>query len=215
MHQIKRYANGRFYDTVEKNYVTREQIAAMVRSGKKITIVNTRNNEDITDQIVSEIKVRKPQKANTKAKAKAKKGKDDGENIFVQLFRKGGDTLTDYSKRYGSMWQNLLTMSRDEIDKLVNMLVKDKKLTEKEGTTLKTEIDRYRENIQNWVTRNIDQRVGEMLQKMNLANRDQVVELTGKITELNAKIEKIEKAIKKRAAEKKIEKPIVKPQPIA
>lgn len=201
MYQIKRYANGRFYDTVEKNYITREQISALIRSGKKVTIVNTSDNADITEQVVSQMKAKKT------VKAKSKKTKEEGENIFVQLFRKGGDALSDYGKRYASMWQNMMTMSRDEIDKLVNMLVKDKKITEKEGSKLKSEIDKYRENIQKWITRNVDQRIDEMLQRMNLANRDQVVSLTGKIGELSNKIENIEKAIKKRAAAKKTVKP--------
>ncbi len=203
MYKIKRYANGRFYDTVEKNYVTRDQIAELMGAGKKVSIVDTKTDEDITKQVVSQIKAGQEQKPKSKKAAKKTAGKaEDTANIIVQLFRKGGDALSDYGKKYTAMWQNLMSLSREEIDKLVNMMVKEKQLTEKEGSKLRTEIERYRENAQKWMTRNVDQRINEMLTKMNLANRDQVVELTEKINELNNKIEQLEKTIKKRNAVK-------------
>lgn len=204
MYKIKRYANGRFYDTVEKNYVTRDQIAELMGAGKKVSIFDTKTDAEITDQIVSKIKADQKQKPkkSTRTKKAAEKA-DDAANIIVQLFRKGGDALSDYGKKYTAMWQNLMSLSREEIDKLVNVLVKEKQLTENEGSKLRKEIERYRENAQKWMTRNVDQRINEMLTKMNLANRDQVVELTEKINDLNGKIDQLEKTIKKRKSEKK------------
>ena len=214
MYTIKKYANGRFYDTVVKNYITRPQISELLKAGKKINIIDTKTEKDITDSIVSQIKV-KAEKAGTKkagAKAKKAKTKSDSENVLVQLFRKGGDTLLDYGKKYSSMWQDLLTMSKDEIDKLVNLLVKDKKINEFEAKKLRTEIQRYRDNIQKWITKNIDQRINDVLDRMNLANRDQVLALTSKIESLNKKIDKLEKAKPKSApaAKKKTPKAAAK-----
>ena len=201
MYTIKKYANGRFYDTVTKNYITRPQISKLMRSKKKIEIVDTKSGKKITAQIVSQIKAKDQKVSKQKPKAKVKKGKRDSANIFVQLLRKGGDTLSDYSKKYASMWQEMLTMSKEEVDKLVNRLVKDKKLSEFEAKNLKKEILKYRDNIQKWITKNIDQRINDVLNKMNLANRAQVLNLTTKIKSLNAKILKLEKA--KKAAPKK------------
>ncbi len=210
MYTIKKYANGRFYDTVTKNYITRSQIAKLMKSKKKIEIVDTKSGKKITAQVVSQIKAKAAKATKQKPKAKARKGKKDFENVFVQLLRKGGDTLSDYSKKYASMWQEMLTMSKEEVEKLVNMLVKDNKISELEAKKLKKEIIKYRDNIQKWITKNIDQRVNDVLNKMNLANRDQVLSLTAKIKSLNAKIVKLEKtkkaAPKKSAAKKKSKK---------
>jgi len=210
MYTIKKYANGRFYDTVTKNYITRSQIAKLMKSKKKIEIVDTKSGKKITAQVVSQIKAKAAKATKQKPKAKAGKGKKDFENVFVQLLRKGGDTLSDYSKKYASMWQEMLTMSKEEVEKLVNMLVKDNKISELEAKKLKKEIIKYRDNIQKWITKNIDQRVNDVLNKMNLANRDQVLSLTAKIKSLNAKIVKLEKtkkaAPKKSAAKKKSKK---------
>ncbi len=203
MYQIKRYANGRFYDTVEKNYVTRVQIAKLLGAGKKIKIIDTRTEADITNKIVSEIKAKKQTQSKSKKAPKGKKPVDDTTGMLVQLFRKGGDALFDYGKRYASMWQNMVTMSRDEVDRLINMLVKDNKLSELEASKLKKEIDRYRSNIQGWITRNIDNRLNEVLNRMNLANRDQILELTGKIEDLNKRINRLGKEKKRPAKTKK------------
>jgi hypothetical protein len=42
------------------------------------------------------------------------------------MLRKGRGTLFGYGKKYISLWQSAFTMSRGEIEKLVNALVKDK-----------------------------------------------------------------------------------------
>ncbi len=214
MYTIKKYANGRFYDTVTKNYITRSQISELIRSKKKIEIIDTKSGTDITKEVVSQIKAKEAKSGKQKPKAKktaAAKKKQEPASFIVQLFRKGGDTLSDYGKKYSSMWQEMLTMSKEEVDKVVNLLVKDNKISEFEAKKLKKEILKYRDNIQSWITNNIDHRINEVLNKMNLANRDQVLDLTTKIKSLNNKITKLEKAKtsatpKKAAASKKATK---------
>ncbi|MFP4533855.1 MAG: polyhydroxyalkanoate synthesis regulator DNA-binding domain-containing protein [Desulfobacterales bacterium] len=195
MYTIKRYANGRFYDTEEKNFITRDRIAEMIKSGKKFTIINTKTGKDITDEIVSQIKSKQSQagKKTRQSKSKSSKAKEDPGSFLIQFFRKSGDTLFDYGKKYVSMWQGLFTMSREELDKLINRLVKDQKITEVEGKKLKSEIQRYSDNIQDWLTTQIDTRVNDMLNRMNLASREQIQELTEKIESLNKKLAQVEK----------------------
>ncbi|MDA3894720.1 MAG: hypothetical protein PF482_01090 [Desulfobacteraceae bacterium] len=206
MYTIKKYANGRFYDTVTKNYITRSQISELISSKKKIEIVDTKSGTDITTDIVSQIKAKAAIAGKQKPKAKkaaSKKSKQDSASFIVQLFRKGGDTLSDYGKKYASMWQEMLTMSKEEVDKVVNLLVKDNKISEFEAKKLKSEILKYRDGIQSWITKNIDHRINEVLNKMNLANRDQVLALTSKIKSLNSKISKLEKSKSAAKTEKK------------
>jgi len=125
MYTIKKYANGRFYDTVTKNYITRSQISELISSRKKIEIIDTKSGTDITKEVVSQIKAKAAKAAKQKPKAKkavSKKTKQDPASFIVQLFRKGGDTLTDYGKKYASMWQEMLTMSKEEVDKAVKVV---------------------------------------------------------------------------------------------
>jgi polyhydroxyalkanoate synthesis regulator protein len=207
MYTVKKYANGRFYDTVTKNYITRSQIPELMHSQKDLEVVDTKTGADITSEIVSQIQSKEKKSGKSAPKAKkpaSKKTKQESASFIVQLFRKGGDTLSDYGKKYASMWQEMLTMSKEEVDKVVNLLVKDNKISEFEATKLKKEILKYRDNIQSWITKNIDHRINEVLNRMNLANRAQVLDLTAKIELLNSKIAKLEK---EKGALKKAETP--------
>lgn len=196
MYMIKKYANGRFYDTVEKNYITRSQISDLVGAKKKIEIIDTKTGADITSDILSQLtsKKEKPGKKKVAAKTKTRKTAQDSANFLVQLFRKGENTLSDLGKKGASIWQDILTMSKEEIEKVINLLVKDKKISEFEAKKLKVEVLKYRDNVQKWVSKHIDGRINEVLDKMNLANRDQIIDLTNKITTLNNKIAKLEKS---------------------
>ncbi|RJP41423.1 MAG: hypothetical protein C4548_09360 [Desulfobacteraceae bacterium] len=192
MYTIKKYANGRFYDTEAKNYLTRSQILDLQMAGKKITIVDTKTGKDITSDVMSRVKAKEKKVAKKPgAKKSAKKAAPSGG--LAQFIKKSGDTLFDYGKKYASMWQNMVTMSREEIDKLINMLVKDNKISEFEADKFKKEVQRYRDNIEKWFSKNIDKRINEVLGRMNLANRDQIIKLTSKIDTLNQKIKQLEK----------------------
>jgi polyhydroxyalkanoate synthesis regulator protein len=193
MYTIKKYANGRFYDTETKNYVTRPQILGLQKAGKEISIIDTKTGKNITSDIMSQIKA-KEKKTPRKTVKKKRATKAAPTSGLAHLIRKSGDTLFDYGKKYASMWQNMVTMSKEEIDKLVNMLVKDNKLSEFEADKFKKEVQRYRDTIEKWFSRNIDKRVNEALSRMNLANRDQIVRLTNQIDTLNKKIKQLEKS---------------------
>jgi polyhydroxyalkanoate synthesis repressor PhaR len=52
---IKRYPNRKLYDTTAKRYVTLEQIAALVRQGAEVQVVDHENGEDLTTTILTQI----------------------------------------------------------------------------------------------------------------------------------------------------------------
>ncbi|MFZ9002171.1 MAG: polyhydroxyalkanoate synthesis regulator DNA-binding domain-containing protein [Bacteriovoracaceae bacterium] len=45
---IKRYANRKLYDTKQSCYVTLEEIAAVIREGNDVTVIDNKTKEDIT-----------------------------------------------------------------------------------------------------------------------------------------------------------------------
>jgi polyhydroxyalkanoate synthesis regulator phasin len=113
---------------------------------------------------------------------------------MMQILRKGGGTLTDYAKKYVSLWQGALTMAEDEIDKLVNKLVKNKELSLSEGKRLKKEIIAYTNSLKGWISESIDHRVGEVFDAMNVAKNDDIKALTVKVDALAKKVKQLEKA---------------------
>jgi polyhydroxyalkanoate synthesis repressor PhaR len=192
MHKIKRYANRKLYDSTDKNYITLDQIAELIKAGQEISVVDNQTGEDLTSTTVSQIL----------ARDKKIKNGDVVSSVLIQLLRKGGGTLVDYGKKYVSLWESGLTMAEDEIDRLVNRLVKDKELSESEGSKLKKDIAGRADDLKQWIGDKVDQRVNHTLDLMNLASKEQVANLTTKIDALTQKVDKLEKLY-----HKKVKKP--------
>lgn len=182
MHTIKKYANRKMYDTTDKRYISMTQLADLIKSGEEITVVDNRTGEDLTAAVVSQLIGREKKDSD----------KIVSSRVLMQLLRKGSGTLTDYAKRYVSLWQNALTMAEDEVDKVVNRLVKDKEISKSEGSRLKGEIVGYSEAFRNWVGEIIDRRINEVLNVMNLASKDEIQHLSKRIDALERRIRKLE-----------------------
>ncbi len=184
MHQIKKYANRKMYDMTDKRYISMNELAELIKSGEEVSIVDNRTGEDLTAAIVSQLIGRE----------KKDKDKIVSSKVLMQLLRKGGGTLTDYAKKYTSLWQNALTMAEDEVDKVVNLLVRDKELSKSEGSTLKKEIIGYSDSLKKWVSDRIDRRINEVFQVMNLASKDEINSLAARIDRLERRMQKMEAA---------------------
>jgi polyhydroxyalkanoate synthesis repressor PhaR len=191
MHLIKKYANRKMYDTTDKTYISRGQLAKLIKKGEEVAVIDNRTGEDLTKSIVSQL---------LGMDSNDKENKDAVSSRFMmQLLRKGGGTLTDYAKKYVSLWQSALTMAEDEIDKLVNRLVKNKELSLSEGKRLKKEIIGYTNSLKSWISESIDKQVSEVFDAMNLATDDHVKKLSAKVDSLAKKIKQLEKAQEKAA----------------
>lgn len=66
---IKQYANGRYYDTDNKKYVTKEDLAKLLAKKSKIKIIDSKTQKDITRKTISQL----PEPRKTTKKAAAKK----------------------------------------------------------------------------------------------------------------------------------------------
>jgi polyhydroxyalkanoate synthesis repressor PhaR len=183
MHVVKKYANRKLYDTRDKQYLTMGQLAELIKAGEEVSILDNETGENLTSAIVSHLLARE-------------KGDDEKavpSSVLIQMLRKGRGTLFGYGKKYISLWQTAFTMSRDEIEKLVNALVSDKELSEFEGKSLKKEIVSFTSNLKTWIIENIDHRVDEVLKMMNLVTKDQLSELIKKVEDLARQVKDMEK----------------------
>ena len=52
---IKRYSNRKLYDTTDSRYVTLHQIAAMIRNGDEIRVVDKATQADLTTATLAQI----------------------------------------------------------------------------------------------------------------------------------------------------------------
>jgi len=163
-----------------------DRLADLIKSGEEVSVIDNETGEDITAAIVSQLLGREKFRGN----------KGVPSNVLMQMLRKGPGTLFGYGKKYVSLWQNALLMSRDEIEKLINSLVREKEISESEGRNLKKELVSHTNNLKDWIMENIDQRLSEALSMMNLASKDQVKALNKRVDALDRKVEELEALIK-------------------
>lgn len=52
---IKKYGNRRLYDTAGSRYVNLDEIAALVRQGKNVQVVDAKNGRDLTRVVLTQI----------------------------------------------------------------------------------------------------------------------------------------------------------------
>ena len=182
MHTIKKYANRKLYDSTDKKYISMNGLSDLIKNGEDIVIIENETGKDLTASIVSSLI----------ARTKDQAGETVSSSMLIRLFRKGGDTLNDYTKKYTSLWQKSFTMAEDELDNFVKKLIKDQEISKSEGSRIKTDIAGFTKNMQIWISKNIERKVTEVLNAMNLATKDQVDLLDARLTMLEKKVEKRE-----------------------
>lgn len=73
MLNIKKYANGRFFDTATKKYIKPEKLAELIKKGEKIHVTLTKTGKDITDTVIAQFsKKEEKKKESTKKEGKKK-----------------------------------------------------------------------------------------------------------------------------------------------
>lgn len=194
MYLIKRYANGRFYDTVEKKYTTRDRIIGLANSGKDISIVETKTGNDITRRVLSGFVVDRDYAPEADAGSETEE-RDALAAVLGWFLKRGEDVYIDLKKQYDALSQNIRGTSADEVDGLLASLRKTASAGEKEAGSLKEEIDRHRKHFHEWFSLTIDKRIDDALRQMNLASRGQVREISKSLEKLNKKLDRVEKEV--------------------
>jgi len=97
---LKKYVNGRLYDTVNKQYVTKDQLSKLIKEKEKIKIILAKTGKDVTKSVVSSLPTSKKAKTNGKngplLKKKAIKTRVEGHKKWiVKQIDKRMDTILE------------------------------------------------------------------------------------------------------------------------
>lgn len=87
MRIVKKYANRKLYDTTDKKYVAMDTVARLIKNGEEVTVIENRTGRDITAVVVSQILARE----------KTEIAPEISSGVLIQLLRKGGERVKDYS----------------------------------------------------------------------------------------------------------------------
>ena len=130
MLKIKKYANGQFFDTINKKYIKVATLKEMIQKGEKIKVTLTKTGKDITAAVVEQFsnkadapKAGKGKKAGKKSSAKSKKVAF----LNTKSLKKWAGKIID--KRVTQVLDTIKLPNRKQIEKLdANIKALNKKI---------------------------------------------------------------------------------------
>lgn len=105
---IKKYGNRRLYDTTESRYVTLEELAASVRGGADVRVVDAQTGDDLTQPVLLQVIIEGRGAAQFLSVP-----------ILTQLVRMSDDALGDFLGRWLSAAMELYQSARSGITSVV------------------------------------------------------------------------------------------------
>lgn len=86
---VKKYSNRRLYDTRESRYVTLEELAETIRSGRDVKVVDAKSGVDLTQGTLAQIILESRRAARLLPTP-----------LLLELIRMDDDTLTEFFQRW-------------------------------------------------------------------------------------------------------------------
>lgn len=123
---IKRYPNRKLYDTAAKQYISLERVAAMIRAGQEIQVVDHATGEDLTTLTLMQIIVEQEKRHSGFLPV----------NVLTDLVQAGGTTLATLRRGLLAPMEELRRQVDEEIARRVEKLVSLGELAEDEGKRL-------------------------------------------------------------------------------
>jgi polyhydroxyalkanoate synthesis repressor PhaR len=96
---VKKYSNRRLYDTAESRYITMEELAQTIRTGRNVRVVDAKTHEDLTQQTLTQVILES-----------GRAGRLLPIPLLHQLIRMDDDALAEFFGRYVS-WALEMYMS--------------------------------------------------------------------------------------------------------
>lgn len=173
---IKRYPNRKLYNTETKRYITLEGIAALIRQGEEIHVVDHATEEDLTTLTLTQIIFEQEKKTSGFLPR----------NVLTGLIQAGGETL-DSLRRTLEMPLQLLGPVEAEIDRRLQDLINRGELAREEGARLRDKLLGVRWRDFHMPTPS-EIEWDELLRSRNLPTGDDVRALFSQLDALTARI---------------------------
>lgn len=129
MPAIKRYPNRKLYDTEAKRYITLDGIAALIRDGEEVTIIDHKTDEDLTAVTLTQIIFEQEKK----------QGGFLPKSVLTGLVRTGGDTINTL-RRGLSVPLDMVKQVDSEIERRLQVLISKGELARDEGIRLRSKL---------------------------------------------------------------------------
>jgi polyhydroxyalkanoate synthesis repressor PhaR len=176
---IKRYPNRKLYDTRAKQYITLDGIAALIRQGEEITVVDHATGEDLTAVTLSQIILEQQRKGSGFLP----------ESVLAGLVRAGGETLSTL-RRGLALPLDLARQVDEEIEKRLQALVNRGAMAADDAQRLRGQLlalGRQAASLP-WLT---EQQLERVLARQDLPSRDDLHRVLDRLDDLSASLDEL------------------------
>ncbi|MBI3097600.1 MAG: pesticidal protein Cry15Aa [Planctomycetes bacterium] len=179
MRTVKKYANRKLYDTLDKRYIRLEEIAALIQKGEEVRVCDNRTGEDVTSQTLSQVLAeREREKAGFLPKT-----------ILSHLIQRGREAVADAARKVAGAWTpGTALVSEADIEEAIDSLIVAGELGRREAERLrKALVQRLRAGARK-VDAGLRERIESAMTRLNLASQTEIDRLRAKIEGLEQKL---------------------------
>ena len=180
MRVIKRYSNRKLYDTQQKQYITLDQIANLVREGKELQVVDNTSGEDLTALTLSQIILEQEKK---------QKGFLP-HSVLSALVEAGGKPMSSLRQRL-ELPLGFLRQVDTEIERRIQTLIQRGELAEEFGRKLRDQLMEHSPLVGSANTPN-DEKIKQILKDRKIPTHKDFQNLIEQIETLSEKINELE-----------------------
>lgn len=175
---IKRYPNRKLYNTVDKQYITLDEIAELIRKGNEIQVTDNATGEDLTAVTLSQI-IFEQQKRYSGFLPRS---------VLTSLIQTGGEKISALQRNLMSSLESLGLVD-EEIKARVEILINRGELAESEGRQLLDKLLSLDSQTSTEHTYPSDELIKEVLANKDLPTKNDLDKLIAQLDELASKLE--------------------------
>lgn len=166
---IKRYPNRKLYDTEAKQYITLEGIAALIRAGEEVSVVDHTTGEDLTAVTLTQVIFDRERRRRGFLP----------QSVLTGLIQAGGETLTTLRQRLSSPLE-LARHVDEEIERRLEALTTRGELAVEEGFRLRDKLTSHRhaQNATSWPS---DEQIEQALARRGIPSQHDLSRLREKL----------------------------------
>lgn len=165
MRRIKKYPNGRMYDTTDRKYLTPDVFSELIKEGAEVLVFDTETGEDITSETIGKLR---------------RDTESDDRTGLIRRIGTSGEAVTGQIGKYFSLWRNTFSGTEDETG------------DSGAGAKAKRWVRSFPRGFRRRISETIDRRLDTVFGAINLATKAQVKELADRIAALDEKIGRLE-----------------------
>jgi polyhydroxyalkanoate synthesis repressor PhaR len=171
---IKRYPNRKLYDTNEKQYITLDGIADLIREGKEVQVLDHTTGEDLTAVTLSQIIFEQEKKQSGFVPR----------SVLTGMIKAGGDTLTTLRRALASPLE-MLTQVDEEIVRRMEDLVERGEIAEEEGQRLLEKLLAQSAQFVSKTRRVSEEEIQHFLAERGVPTQDDIDRINRKLDDLS------------------------------